>query len=79
MFDLHQAIEDCRFLIRRMSDNTRQPLEREADYILARMLHLQVVEAGLLSSEHAAILLRVLEDARPYAQIRRFPEDFYPI
>jgi hypothetical protein len=74
--NIAKAIEACRALIRSLSDPQRQPLEREAGYILAQALRLQVESLGLLENPDVREFLRVHDETRPTTPLRRFPDDF---
>jgi hypothetical protein len=47
---VQEIIEACRLLIKTLGDPNRLPLEREAGYLLAQALHLQVEKLGLLEA-----------------------------
>ena len=74
--NIAKAIEACRALIRSLSDPHRQPLEREAGYVLAQALRLQVESLGLLDNPEVQEFLRLHDDTRPTTPVWRFPEDF---
>ena len=74
--NIAKAIEACRALIRSLSDPQRQPLEREAGYVLAQALRLQVESLGLLENPEVREFLRIHDQTRPTTPLRRFPDDF---
>jgi hypothetical protein len=71
---LDQVIEGCRMLIASLSNPHKQPLEREAGYLLAQLLHLQAEELGLLENKQVCELFDRLENRAQ--SVRRYPEDF---
>jgi len=74
--NIAKAIEACRALIRSLSDAHRQPLEREAGYVLPQALRIQVESLGLLENPDVREFLRIHDETRPTTPLRRFPEDF---
>lgn len=75
--NITKAIEACRTLIKTLSDPNKQPLEREAGYLLAQALRLQVESLGLLDQAEVQELIRLQESMRSKIKVRRFPEDFW--
>jgi len=73
---VQEIIEACRLLIKTLGDSNRLPLEREAGYLLARALHLQVEKLGLLEAPELQEFLSLELFSRPPRPIRRFPQDF---
>lgn len=73
---LLKAIEGCRLLIESMLDPHKQPLEREAGFLLAKMLKLQVEALGLLDDPIVQEFLAIEEETRPHRVVYRFPDDF---
>lgn len=72
--NVKKVIEGCRMLITSMCDTSKQPLEREAGYVLAQMLHLQAESMGLLNHPDVK---RFFDMQRRYAlPVRRYPQDF---
>lgn len=71
-----QAIRACQHLIDRLADPNRLPLEREANYLLAQMLRMQVKELGLMDNPDVQDFLRTIHDSSRTIKVRRFPDDF---
>jgi hypothetical protein len=74
--NIEKAIEACRVLIKTLSDPCLQPLEREAGYLLAKALRIQVEILGLLDHAEIQEFARWQDAHTPHLNIRRFPQDF---
>ncbi len=74
--NITKVIEACRLLIKRMSNPDLQPLEREAGYLLAQALRLQVEAMGLLNNPDVQDFLHAHEAQRRPLNVRRYPQDF---
>jgi hypothetical protein len=74
--NIEKAIEACRVLIKTLSDPYLQPLEREAGYLLAKALRIQVEILGLLDHADVQEFIRWQDSQPPRLNVRRFPQDF---
>lgn len=71
-----EAIKACRQLSDRLADPNRLPLERQANLILAQMLHMQIRELGLMENPDVQDFLQILYTSRRRITVKRFPQDF---
>jgi|GEM_PF-7124794 len=74
--NVEKAIDACRMLIKTLSNPNLQPLEREAGYILAKALRVQVKSLGLLDAPEVQEFLELQEETRPTKPVMRYPQDF---
>ncbi|HLA45033.1 MAG TPA: hypothetical protein VJZ27_16425 [Aggregatilineales bacterium] len=74
--NMQKAIEACRTLMKTLANPDVQPLEREAGYLLAQALHMQVENLGLIDNPEIQDFLNLAKGRRPASNVRRFPDDF---
>lgn len=74
--NMQKAIDACRLLIKTLSNPDISPLEREAGYVLAKALRMQLETMGILDNPDVKEFLRLQEETRPTVPVMRYPDDF---